>query len=212
MQPGSWPASPRRSRRRRTYGRNLPIVPVRAQGMVIEGADGREYLDCLAGAGSLALGHNHPATIEAIQALLLRGAPLQVLDIATPEPATSSSPPCSTRCRRSWPGRSHPLLRPGGHRCRGSGAQAHPVGHRPPGPAGLHGRLPRHDGGALGATGNVAAREHAGHGGAEVTRLPFPYPYRCPFGLGGRRTATVAAAYVERLLDDANGGVTPPRR
>jgi diaminobutyrate-2-oxoglutarate transaminase len=47
----------------RTYARSLPIVPVRARGLTIEGADGRRYLDCLSGAGTLALGHNHPVVL-----------------------------------------------------------------------------------------------------------------------------------------------------
>src|SRR6266851_3464573 len=53
----------------RTYARHLPIVPVRAQGSWITGADGRDYLDCLAGAGTLALGHNHPVVVAAIRAV-----------------------------------------------------------------------------------------------------------------------------------------------
>lgn len=68
----------------RTYARSLPIVPVRARGLTIEGADGRRYLDCLSGAGTLALGHNHPVVLEAIRAVLDSGAPLHVLDLATP--------------------------------------------------------------------------------------------------------------------------------
>jgi len=69
----------------RTYARAFPIVPVRASGMLVEGADGRRYLDCLSGAGALALGHNHLVVVEAIRRVLDRGAPLHVLDLATPE-------------------------------------------------------------------------------------------------------------------------------
>jgi len=68
----------------RTYARHLPIVPVRAQGSWITGADGRDYLDCLSGAGTLALGHNHPVVVAAIREVLDSGAPLHVLDLATP--------------------------------------------------------------------------------------------------------------------------------
>ena len=68
----------------RTYARSLPIVPVRARGLTIEGADGRRYLDCLSGAGTLALGHNHPVVLEAIRRSSTRGRPLHVLDLATP--------------------------------------------------------------------------------------------------------------------------------
>src|SRR3954447_22019965 len=68
----------------RTYARALPVVPVRARGLTIEGADGRRYLDCLSGGGTLALGHNHPVVLEAIRKVLDSGAPLHALDLATP--------------------------------------------------------------------------------------------------------------------------------
>ncbi|MET9732686.1 aminotransferase class III-fold pyridoxal phosphate-dependent enzyme [Streptomyces sp. NPDC006458] len=68
----------------RTYAQALPIVPVRARGLTIEGADGRRYLDCLSGAGTLALGHNHPVVLEAIRKVLDSGAPLHVPDLGTP--------------------------------------------------------------------------------------------------------------------------------
>ncbi len=68
----------------RTYARALPVVPVRARGLTIEGADGRRYLDCVSGGGTLALGHNHPVVLEAIRAVLDSGAPLHVMDLFTP--------------------------------------------------------------------------------------------------------------------------------
>ncbi|NEC37256.1 aminotransferase class III-fold pyridoxal phosphate-dependent enzyme, partial [Streptomyces rubrogriseus] len=67
-------SAPRRQAARepaaRTYARALPVVPVRARGLTIEGADGRRYLDCVSGAGTLALGHNHPVVLDAIRAVL----------------------------------------------------------------------------------------------------------------------------------------------
>ncbi|MEU4981917.1 aminotransferase class III-fold pyridoxal phosphate-dependent enzyme [Streptomyces sp. NPDC021969] len=68
----------------RTYARALPVVPVRARGLTIEGADGRRYLDCVSGAGTLALGHNHPVVLDAIRTVLDSGAPLHVMDLSTP--------------------------------------------------------------------------------------------------------------------------------
>ncbi|GAA2287833.1 hypothetical protein GCM10010415_68940 [Streptomyces atrovirens] len=62
----------------------LPVVPVRARGMTVEGADGRRYPDCLSGAGTLALGHNHPVVLEAIRGIIDSGAPLDVPGLATP--------------------------------------------------------------------------------------------------------------------------------
>ncbi|HUH38778.1 MAG TPA: aminotransferase class III-fold pyridoxal phosphate-dependent enzyme, partial [Spongiibacteraceae bacterium] len=43
-----------------SYARSFPVVFDRAQGAHLYGADGRRYLDFLAGAGSLNYGHNNP--------------------------------------------------------------------------------------------------------------------------------------------------------
>ncbi len=50
----------------RTYGR-YPIVPVRGEGCRVWDADGREYLDFLAGVAVNNLGHCHPKVVKAIQ-------------------------------------------------------------------------------------------------------------------------------------------------
>ncbi|GAA3331896.1 hypothetical protein GCM10020331_090250 [Ectobacillus funiculus] len=39
----------------------------RAEGVYITDMDGKQYIDCLAGAGTLALGHNHAVVREAIE-------------------------------------------------------------------------------------------------------------------------------------------------
>ncbi|MFC1405866.1 MULTISPECIES: diaminobutyrate--2-oxoglutarate transaminase family protein [Streptacidiphilus] len=191
----------------RTYARSLPIVPVRAQGMTVEGADGRRYLDCLSGAGSLALGHNHPVALQAIRELLDSGAPLHVLDLATPVkdafttelfaslpeefardariqfcgPAGTDAVEAALKLVRTATGRSGLLAFTGAY----------------------HGMTA----GALAAGGDRAA----GLGGAagRPVRLPFPYDYRCPFGLGGPEAARIAARWTESLLADPKGGVEP---
>src|SRR5688500_3668519 len=60
----------------RSYPRRLPIALARARGVYVEDVDGRVYIDCLAGAGALALGHNHPAVTEAMEHTLRSGLPL----------------------------------------------------------------------------------------------------------------------------------------
>jgi diaminobutyrate-2-oxoglutarate transaminase len=47
----------------RTYPRRLPVVIASARGVKVRDVDGRDYFDCLAGAGTLALGHNHPVVV-----------------------------------------------------------------------------------------------------------------------------------------------------
>ena len=50
----------------KTYGR-YPIVPVRGSGCQLWDADGKRYLDFLAGVAVNNLGHCHPRVVKAIQ-------------------------------------------------------------------------------------------------------------------------------------------------
>lgn len=195
----------------RTYARSLPVVPVRARGMTIEGADGRRYLDCLSGAGTLALGHNHPVVLEAIRAVLDSGAPLHVLDLATPVKDAFT-----TALFETLPPR---LARHGRIQfCGPAGTDAVEAALKLVRTATGRGGLLAFSGGyhgmtaaALAATGDTAVRGAAGTADARVTRLPYPYDYRCPFGIGGEDGAELSARLTESLLDDPKGGIQPPR-
>lgn len=68
----------------RSYPRRIPLALKRARGIHVEDVEGRQFIDCLAGAGTLALGHNHPVVIEAIQRVLADEIPLHTLDLTTP--------------------------------------------------------------------------------------------------------------------------------
>ena len=48
-----------------TYAR-LPLTVERGQGCLVYDAEGREYLDCLAGIAVNIMGHAHPDIVEAI--------------------------------------------------------------------------------------------------------------------------------------------------
>ena len=50
-----------------TITSDIGIAISRAQGCRVWDEDGREYLDLTAGSGVLALGHGHPATVEAMR-------------------------------------------------------------------------------------------------------------------------------------------------
>ncbi|MER6950133.1 diaminobutyrate--2-oxoglutarate transaminase [Nonomuraea sp. NPDC000554] len=194
----------------RTYARSFPIVPVRAEGMTIEGADGRRYLDCLSGAGTLALGHNHPVVLEAVRRTVDSGAPLHVLDLATPEKDAFTEALFAT-LPRAFAERARV------HFCGPAGTDAveaalklmqTATGQR--GVLAFTGAYHGMTAGALAATANVAVKTPVPGIAADVTRLPYPYAYRCPFGVGGERGARLSATYIERLLDDPAGGVVAP--
>ncbi|ACU70727.1 2,4-diaminobutyrate 4-transaminase [Catenulispora acidiphila DSM 44928] len=194
----------------RTYARHLPIVPVRAQGSWITGADGRDYLDCLSGAGTLALGHNHPAVLAAIREVLDSGAPLHVLDLATPVKDDFTSallealpPELAADCRVHFAG-------PTGADAVEAAVKLARTATGRRGVFAFTGAYHGMTAGALALTGANAVREPAVAGDAFLTRLPFPHPYRCPFGLGGALGEGASAAYVRTLLSDPHSGTAVP--
>ncbi|MFF4036487.1 diaminobutyrate--2-oxoglutarate transaminase family protein [Streptomyces sp. NPDC001816] len=186
----------------RTYARALPIVPVRARGLTIEGADGRRYLDCLSGAGTLALGHNHPVVLEAIRRVLESGAPLSVLDLATPvkdafitELFRNLPPGLADRARVQFCG-------PAGTDAVEAAFKLVRAATGRTGMLAFTGAYHGMTSGALAASG--------GAGDVRVARLPYPQDYRCPFGVGGPSGAELAARWTESLLDDPKSGVPLP--
>ncbi|CAM5536006.1 diaminobutyrate--2-oxoglutarate aminotransferase [Streptomyces spiroverticillatus] len=186
----------------RTYARSLPIVPVRARGLTIEGADGRRYLDCLSGAGTLALGHNHPVVLEAIKKVIDSGAPLHVLDLATPvkdafttELFATLPPGLAADARVQFCG-------PAGTDAVEAALKLVRTATGRTGLLSFTGAYHGMTAGALDASGGAP--------GVRVTRLPYPYDYRCPFGTGGERGAALGARWTESLLDDPKGGVPRP--
>ena len=44
----------------------------------------------------------------------------------------------------------------------------------------------------------------------DVHFMPYPYSYRCPFGLGGDAGTDAACEYFERMLKDPESGITKP--
>ncbi|WP_373566807.1 aminotransferase class III-fold pyridoxal phosphate-dependent enzyme [Streptomyces griseicoloratus] len=205
---------PAREPAARTYARALPIVPVRARGLTIEGADGRRYLDCASGAGTLALGHNHPVVLEAIRKVLDSGAPLQVMDLATPvrdafvaELLRTLPPGLADRARVRFCGPAGTdAIETAVGLVRAATGRTGTItfAAADPADAAAHAGVDSHadvdvDAGLTGraVTGPDDAR------GTPRARLPYPRDYRCPFGLGDQRGAELAARWTESALDDA---------
>ena len=67
----------------RSYPRKLPLAIAKANGLWVTDVEGNTYLDCLAGAGTLALGHNHPAVMASLDSFLASGLPMHTLDLTT---------------------------------------------------------------------------------------------------------------------------------
>ncbi|MFC6766709.1 diaminobutyrate--2-oxoglutarate transaminase family protein, partial [Natrinema soli] len=194
----------------RTYPRSLPLAIERAQGAILEDVDGNEYVDCLAGAGTLALGHNHPAVVDRMAELLERDRPLHTLDLTTPikerfvdrlleslpdefaetakvqfcSPAGTDAVEAALKLVKTATGNRSMLAFQGAY----------------------HGMTR----GALELMGDTAPRESVAGIESDVHHLPYPHAYRCPFGLGGEDCWRTSAEYVERTLSDPANGIVDP--
>ncbi|WP_354637482.1 diaminobutyrate--2-oxoglutarate transaminase family protein [Kitasatospora camelliae] len=200
----------RRESAARTYARNLPVAPAKAAGAVITGVDGRTYIDCLAGAGTLALGHNHPEVVAALQATLASGALLHALDMITPQKDSFT-----TELIGRLPGDLRDDARL--HFCSPAGTDAIEaalkLARNATGRQGVVAFTGAYHGMTLGAS-SVSGPDGMRAGGPAdaqpVTRLPFPYGYRCPFGVGAEQAGELSARLLESLITDPSSGVATP--
>ena len=194
----------------RSYPRKFPVALTKAKGSWVEDADGKRYLDFLCGAGTLALGHNDDEVNNAMIDLISSGAPLHTLDLTTPvkdrfvetifstlpeklrsnakiqfcSPSGTDATDAAIKLCKTATGRGTVMAFSGGY---------HGMGH-----------------GALALTGNHNAKNRVQNLMPGVQFMPYPYSYRCPFGLGGEAGTKAASAYFERMLKDPESGVTRP--
>jgi diaminobutyrate-2-oxoglutarate transaminase len=194
----------------RSYPRRLPLAIRSAEGIHVTDMDGKTYYDCLAGAGTLALGHNHPVVIDAIRAALDAKLPLHTLDITTPvkeafvDELFASLPADFANDARI-------------HFCAPTGADAIEAAIKLAKTiTGRSGVLSFH-GGYHGSTHATMALSGTLHQKGEIPGLmpdvhflPYPYAYRCPFGVGGDDCQRLSARYLRGLLADPESGVRPP--
>lgn len=191
----------------RSYPRKLPLAIAKAQGCWVTDVEGNEYLDFLAGAGTLALGHNHPAVIQAIQDVLASGLPLHTLDLTTPlkdafteellsffpkdkyclqfcGPSGADANEAAIKLAKTYTGRGNVIAFSGGF---------HGMTH-----------------GSLSLTGNLNAKNAVQNLMAGVQFMPYPHEYRCPLGIGGEAGVDALTYYFENFIEDVESGVVKP--
>ena len=192
----------------RSYPRKFPFALRKAKGSWVEDVEGNRYLDFLCGAGTLALGHNDDEVNRAMMDLIASDAPLHTLDLTTPvkdrfvqtildnlpghlaqdakiqfcSPSGTDATDAAIKLCKTATGRSTVIAFSGGY---------HGMGH-----------------GALALTGNLNAKNHVANLMPGVQFMPYPYSYRCPFGIGGDAGVDACCAYFERMLKDPESGVT----
>ncbi|KAA0875176.1 diaminobutyrate--2-oxoglutarate transaminase [Nitrincola tapanii] len=186
----------------RTYSRSFPVVFKRAQGAQLMTEDGREFVDFLAGAGTLNYGHNHPVLKKALLSYIEQDGLTHGLDmyscakreflqtfhdlILTPRgfsdyrvqftgPTGTNAVEAALKLARKVTGRSEIISFTNG----------------------FHGV----SGGALACTGNQHHRGGMGASLADVTRMPFD-------GYLGDGVDTTE--YLDKTLSDPSSGIDHP--
>lgn len=194
----------------RSYPRRIPLALRRAAGVYVEDVEGRVFLDCLAGAGTLALGHNHPAVRAAIQQVLDDGLPLHTLDLTTPvkdryvQDLFDSLPADFAR------GAKIQFCGPTGADAIEAALKLARISTGRSTVLAFHGAYHGMTQGALNLMGNLGPKA-ALHGTlSNVQFMPYPYDYRCPFGLGGDAGAQAGLQYLRTVLNDPESGVPAP--
>lgn len=194
----------------RSYPRHFPLAIRRALGSWIEDVEGNRYLDGLAGAGTLALGHNHPAVIATMKDVLDSGLPLHTLDITTPvkdrftETLLSKIPAAMQgRARMQFCG-------PTGSDAAEAAIKLCKIATNRDAVISFQGGYHGMGHGSLSMTGNLNSKGLVGGLMPYVHSFPYPYSYRCPFGLGGEAGIRAASHYFERVLKDPESGIPTP--
>lgn len=194
----------------RSYPRKFPFALNKAQGSWVEDVEGNRYLDFLCGAGTLALGHNNPSVNQAMIELISSGAPLHTLDLTTPTkdafvqtiqdllPGNLRGNAKIQFCSPSGTDATDAALK----LCKTATGRGTVIA--------FHGAFHGMGHGALSITGNLGAKSAVQNLMPGVQFLPYPYSYRCPFGLGGEAGTRAACAYFERALKDPESGIPKP--
>lgn len=192
----------------RTYPRHLPITIETATGLTVKDADGNSYLDCLAGAGSLALGHNHPVVVDAIDRALENKRPHHTLDLTTPLKEQFVDALFESLPDRFASSAKIQFCSPAGTDAVEAALKLVKTATENRDVLAFQGGYHGMTNGALSLMGDVDVKSGVSGLMPGVHHLPYPYEYRSPFGsAGGHETAS---RYVEQLLDDPNGGIGEP--
>ncbi|MCF5424526.1 diaminobutyrate--2-oxoglutarate transaminase [Pseudomonas syringae] len=193
----------------RSYPRKLPLAIAKAHGVWVTDVEGTTYLDCLAGAGTLALGHNHEAIMASLDSFLTSGMPMHTLDLTTAVKDAFSETLLSLLPGQ---GRDYCL-----QFCGPSGADAVEAAIKLAKTAtGRHniisfsGAYHGMTHGALALTGNTAPKNAVANLMPGVQFLPYPHEYRCPLGIGGEAGTEALSYYFTQFIEDVESGVSLP--
>ncbi|MBR6200607.1 MAG: diaminobutyrate--2-oxoglutarate transaminase family protein [Spirochaetales bacterium] len=194
----------------RSYPRKFPFALAKAKGSWVEDVEGNKYLDFLCGAGTLALGHNDPEVNQAMIDMLTSDAPLHTLDLTTPVKDEFVHTLISLLPKELQDNVKIQFCSPSGTDATDAAIKLCKTATGRTTVVAFHGAYHGMGQGSLSVTGNLNAKNKVGALMPDVHFMPYPYSYRCPFGLGGEAGTDAACEYFERMLKDPESGITKP--
>jgi diaminobutyrate-2-oxoglutarate transaminase len=193
----------------RTYAKTFRFAIKSAQGMMITDVNNKTYYDCLSCAGALALGHNHPQVINALNTAIKDEVPFQTLDMMTPlkdkfiEALFSSLPAkFASRARIQF-------CSPCGTDAVEAAIKLTRIATQKSDILSFRGAYHGMGQGAMSMMGNRQHKQQLPNLIGNTQFLPYPYKYRCPFGVGGDLTSEISINYIRSLIEDQESGVIP---
>ena len=209
--PASAPLLERQEQREsnaRTYPRKLPIAIKRGAGSYVEDLDGNVFIDFLTGAGTLALGHNHPEVVEAVEAQLRRYChgldfPTEIKDefVSLHLSLLPAEMQGRTKIQFCGPAGAN-AVDAALKLCKTATGRGDVVAFQ----GAFHGST--HS--AMSVTGSVAQKEPVANRMPGVHFFPFPYEYRWPEHLHPESCGAQCLHVLESVLKDPLGGIPTP--
>ena len=181
-----------------SYTRSYPLVAKRGRGAMVEDVDGNVFLDFAAGIAVVSTGHCHPQVVAAIQKQAAELIHMSGTDFYYP-----SMVELAQRLAAVMPGKEPKRVYFGNSGTEAMEAAIKLARYHTRREkmiafyGGFHGRTM----GSLSLTASKAVqRKGFGTLLAGVFHIPYPYTYRCPYGLKPESCCTECAAVLEREL------------
>lgn len=188
-----------------SYPRGMPMALRRAKGATVEDVDGNLFIDFFSGAGVINVGHSNPDVIEAAHRQI--DEITHALDFPTParkslvEKLLSLLPAPLNKVFFGGP--------TGSDAVEAAMKLAKYYTRRIP-MISFEGAYHGMTAGALSLTSGDCFREDFLPGLPEVHFVPYPYCYRCAFGMEPETCDLHCAKHIDHILEDPHSGVARP--
>ncbi|HEY8490136.1 MAG TPA: aspartate aminotransferase family protein [Dehalococcoidia bacterium] len=185
---------------------DVPVFWEAARGANVADADGNVYVDLTSAFGVASVGHGNPAVLAAAEeqaARLLHG-------MGDFQPPTARLLLAEALAEVTPDGLSQVIFGSTGSEAVELALKAAAVYTGKPGVVAFRGAFHGQSYGALAVTSRRSFRApFQAQLNPHVVHVPYPYPYRCPFGPGCDDCGAAAVDHLEGLLSDPSSGLPP---